>query len=402
MILRKLITLCALMFVSYCGILFLSAAQKRAQTATILYSFGGSPTDGSIPYAGLTYVGTSAKRGYLYGLAYSGGTRGGGTAYKISTTGQYQVIYNFGSQPGDGCCPVDPGGLLASGGKLYGTTLAGGVGDQAAGTVFELTPQGNEKTLYTFTDTGSPGDIGFLSAGVAIDKQGNLYGSSSFGGAFGYGAVFQLNPAGEEKLLWSFGGDSGDGQNPGGVVLDRNGNVYGTTQAGGDSGNGTVFEITAAGDEKVLYSFQGPPNDGATPYSPPIFDGKGNLFGTTYGGGKFCGAGCGTVFKLSPQGSESVLWNFGQPGDGTGPYASLIFDSTGNLYGTTSEGGSAANCGTVFELTPNGTEKVLYAFGNSPDGCVPSGVVFDASGNFYGTTSFGGAHGGGTVFKIVP
>jgi uncharacterized repeat protein (TIGR03803 family) len=402
MILRKLITLGALMFVSYCGILLLSAAQKRAQTATILYSFGGSPTDGSIPYAGLTYIGTSNKRGYLYGLAYAGGSRGGGTAYKISTTGKYQIIYNFGSQSGDGCCPVDvTGGMIASGGKLYGTTSAGGVGGQAAGTVFELTPQGNEKTLYTFT--GPPGDIGFPTAGVATDKQGNLYGSSGYGGAFGYGGVFQLTPAGEEKLLWSFGGQSGDGQYPGGVVLDRNGNVYGTTSAGGDSGNGTVFEITAAGDEKVLYSFQGPPNDGATPYAQPIFDGKGSLYGTTNGGGKFCSGGCGTVFKLTPEGSESVLWNFGQPGDGTGPYAGLIFDSKGNLYGTTSEGGGAANCGTVFELTPNGTEEVLYAFGNPPDGCVLfGGVVFDADGNLYGTTSYGGTYGGGTVFKIVP
>jgi uncharacterized repeat protein (TIGR03803 family) len=402
MILKKLVTFGALMFASYCGMFLLAGAQKRAQTATILYSFGGSPTDANTPYSGLTYIGTSAKRGYLYGLAYAGGTRGGGAAYKISTAGQYQIVYNFGSQPNDGCCPVDPSGMISSGGKLYGTTFAGGGGAQAAGTVFKLTPQGSEQTLYTFTDTGSPGEVSFPTAGVATDQQGNLYGTSSFGGAFGFGAVYQLTPTGQEKLLWSFGGQSSDGQYPSSVVLDRHGNVYGTTSSGGDSGNGTVFEITAAGAEKTLYSFQGPPNDGATPYAPPIFDAKGNLYGTTNGGGKFCSPACGTIFKLTPQGSESVLWNFGQPDDGVGPYAGLIFDSNGNLYGTTLEGGSDANCGTVFELTPSGTEKVLYAFGNPPDGCLPGSVVFDASGNLYGTTWSGGSYAGGTVFKIAP
>jgi uncharacterized repeat protein (TIGR03803 family) len=200
-------------------------------------------------------------------------------------------------------------------------------------------------------------------------------------------------------------------------VMDKKGNVYGTTSAGGGDGFygpglsclghcGTVYEVTAAGVEETLYVFQGfKKGDGAAPFASLILDSSGNLYGTTYAGGAY---GFGTIFKLSPGGQETVLYSFiGQP-DAGNPVGRLLMDKQGNLYGTTSFGGTFGN-GAVYELSASGTESLLYSFTGEADGASPfDGLVIDAAGNLYGTTEIGGNFnnscpvGCGVVFKVAP
>jgi len=275
------------------------------------------------------------------------------------------------------------------------------------------------------------------SAGVIFDAQGNLYGTTDGGGTYNRGVVFELspNPTGfwTETVLYSFSGVNGDGRYPyAGLVFDSLGNLYGTTAVGGafncvgsSQGCGTVFELSPGQNgtwtETVLHSFDG--RDGALPYASLIIDAAGNLYGTTgHGGsGANCPAqltvGCGIVFELSPtQGAwtESVLYNFcslAQCKDGFGPFAGLIFDAAGNLYGTTSDGGAYSHCnpscGTVFELTPgNGawTESVLFSFKGKYGADPEDDLIFDAKGNIYGTTRLGHGNGGGggVAFELSP
>ena len=193
-----------------------------------------------------------------------------------------------------------------------------------------------------------------------------------------------------------------DGANPiGGVVLGTNGNLYGTTEYGGAYNQGTVFQLTPSGTEIILWNF-GNGMDGANPTAGVVLDMNGNLYGTTANGGVY---GDGTVFELTPSWTETILHSFDNNDiDGIHPYAGLVLDKAGNLYGTTvSGGGSSGAAGIVFEMTPSGTETILYTFGGSPDGSFPwGGVVFDTSGNLYGTTLSGGHNGVGTVFKLTP
>lgn len=253
--------------------------------------------------------------------------------------------------------------------------------------------------LYSFTGGNDGAAPGF--AGVISDGSGNLYGTASEGGAYGEGTVFKLTPSGVETVLYSFK-SSGDGTFPvSSLISDAAGNLYGTTNFGGTYGKGTVFKVTPSGVETVLHSF-GSGNDGSTTVLGLIADASGNLYGVTNDGG---GIGChGTVFKVTPSGTETVLHSF-SGSDGLYPVGTLISDSTGDLYGTTSAGGAYGG-GTVFELTPSGVETVLYSFPNvdyGSDGESPfAGLVADASGNLYGTTLFGGPYGGGTVFKLTP
>jgi len=255
-------------------------------------------------------------------------------------------------------------------------------------------------------------------ASVVFDASGNLYGTTFHGGAYHYGTVYELSPqpggGWTEKVLHSFDVNPTDGRNPFSViVLDTSGNLYGTTALGGAYGGGTVFELmrTAGGNwtEKILHSFQKNGQDGVYPQSGLIFDASGNLYGTTPRGGSY---GWGTVFELSPgtggSWSETILYQFDNQGaDAYLPFAALIFDASGNLYGTT-EGGGAYNAGTVFELSPASggawNEQILYSFNTSDSaGYTPlAGVIFDAKGNLYGTTSAGGAYLGGTAFELTP
>ena len=198
--------------------------------------------------------------------------------------------------------------------------------------------------------------------------------------------------------MYSFAGGI-DGVWPqAGLVLDATGNLYGTTVNGGASGSGTVFKITPAGVESVVYSFAGG-TDGAAPLAGLVLDASGNLYGTTSVGGASC---LGTEFKITPAGVESVVHSFAGGTDGAAPQAGLVLDATGNLYGTTANGGASGN-GTVFKITPAGGESVVHSFAGGTDGVWPqAGLVLDATGNLYGTTYQGGASNFGTVFRIVP
>ncbi len=309
------------------------------------------------------------------------------------------VLYSFASQPGDGFNPVADL-VFGKKGNLYSTTLYGGANN--VGTVFELTAAGTEKVLYSFGS--QPGDGTYPYAGLVFDKEGNLYGTTYSGGAHNKGTVFELTAAGTEKVLYSFGSQPGDGYNPySGLVFDKEGNLYGTTYIGGADGYGTVFELTAAGTEIVLYSFGSQPGDGLYPYAGLVFDKKGNLYGTTNIGGA---DDLGTVFEVTAAGTEKVLYSFEGLPDGFYPYAGLVFDKDGNLYGTTSAGGTKSGpvqYGMVFELTAAGTEKVLYSFGSQPDGSDPyAGLVLGKNGKLYGTTVNGGSVDVGTVFEVIP
>ena len=248
--------------------------------------------------------------------------------------------------------------------------------------------------------------------GLIADSAGNLYGTTSGGGASYKGVVFKLAPDGTETVLHSFPGFPSDGNSPyAGLIADSAGNLYGTTLSRDSvSHAGVVFKLapngTAGWTETVLHSFTGFPTDGALPYAGLIADSAGNLYGATTGGGGGPGAsGQGVVFKLAPDGTETVLHSFTLGSGGGGPLAGLIADSAGNLYGTTQVGGASGQ-GVVFKLAPNGTggwtESVLYSFTGGSDGGQPfyGSLIADGAGNLYGTTVGGGASGAGVVFKL--
>jgi uncharacterized repeat protein (TIGR03803 family) len=324
------------------------------------------------------------------------------------------VLYSFNSKNEGAYLPC-LGLAFDTSGNLYGATQSGG--SAHAGEIFELTPSagGGWTTKFIFNFKSAANGLN-PNCGLVLDSAGNLYGTTYAGGPFGWGVAYELSPNGDgswtQKVLHYFGKIVNDGQFPlAGMVFDSGGNLYGTTQAGGANRAGTVFELTPQSDgswtEKVLYNFAVSNTDGNGPQASLIFDSTGNLYGTTVHGGANSG---GTAFKLSPQSgggwAETVLYSFTYYSE---PAASLIFDSKGNLYGTTGEGG-ATGFGSAFELSPSAggtwTEKILHSFSNGQDGFnVFAGMVFDKSGNLYGATMSGGAFGGlngyGTVFKLT-
>jgi uncharacterized repeat protein (TIGR03803 family) len=246
-------------------------------------------------------------------------------------------------------------------------------------------------------------------AGLTIDRDNNLYGTTVTGGVSNYGAVFKIDSSGHESILYSFGAIP-DGQYPfGGLVMDANGNLYGTTQQGGDYdscwGNcGTVFKLDKSGSERVLFNFA-PPAE--TPTATLTPDAAGNLYGITSGNGYCC---LGTVFKMSNDIAPGIttLYTFSGGATGEAPFGGVVRDSQGRLYGMAFRGGNfnciyshGAGCGIIYELNPGGDETVLHSFAGPPDGALPqAGLLRDDAGNLYGTTSFGGADGYGTVFKL--
>jgi len=351
-----------------------------------------------------------------------------------------QVIYNFCPQSGceDGSYPE--GALITdSAGNFYGTANLGGTSGN--GTVFRVNPDGTQTVLHNFCLLGLCLDGANPVGGVIMDGSGNLYGTTANGGTTNNGVVFKLTPVGP---LWVYTvihdfcllTACDDGHNPqGGLVMDPAGNLYGTTINGGTGGSGTVFKLTPdliglLWTETVLYNFcsQSGCADGANPQSGVILDTSGNLYGTTYGSG--AGSG-GTVFKVSPGGTETVLYTFCAQGgscvDGYGPVGGLVMDPTGTgiLYGTTATSDGGTGVGVVFQLTPDSTgtvwtQTVLYTFcaqgGACSDGAIPfAGLILDPAGNLYGTTVFGGnttspactlpglpTPGCGVVFKLTP
>jgi len=385
----------AIMLVS--AVLATGSAQAQTYTESVLYSFTGSP-DGAYPGGGSL---VRDAQGNLYGTTEGGGPDGLGTVFKVDTSGKETVLYSFTGTGGDGAGPY-AGLVLDTQDNLYGTTQYGGA--NAWGTVFKVDTTGKETVLYSFTGTG--GDGAGPTAGLVRDAQGNLYGTTGGGGANGWGTVFKVDTTGKETVLYSFTGTGGDGAYPyAGLVRDAQGNLYGTTPGGGAYEYGTVFKVDTTGTETVLYSFTGTGGDGTRPYAGLVRDAQGNLYGTTAHSGN--SNYYGTVFEVDTTGNETVLYSFtGTGGDGAYPVAGLVMDAQGNLYGTTQFGGdlacgAPAGCGTAFKLDTSGKETVLHTFTGTPDGNNPvAGLVLDAQGNLYGTTEGGGADGLGTVFEL--
>jgi uncharacterized repeat protein (TIGR03803 family) len=306
--------------------------------------------------------------------------------------GTETVLYSFGSSATDGSAPLS--GLIMDGaGNLYGTTSAGGTYD--LGTVFKISSNGTETILHAFS--GGTTDGQFPLRRLVMDSAGNLYGTTALGGANDLGTVFKISAAGTETVLYSFAGKQ---QPSGGLIMDSAGNLYGTTAGGGANDDGTVFKIGPNGTETVLHSFAGGTTDGARPEAGLIMDSAGNLYGTTL----VAGANqAGTVFKIDlTTGTETVLYSFSDnTTDGADPQAALTMDSAGNLYGTTVDGGAHSD-GTVFKITGTGTETVLHSFaGGTTDGAKPqAALIMDGAGDLFGTTQSGGTYNGGTVFMI--
>jgi len=391
----------------------LAAPRSNSKNYRVLYDFG-TPPDGQEPQASLIHVGRT-----FYGTTAYGGKSGVGTVFSISERGIEKVLYSFRAGS-DGINPSS--GLIDVGGTFYGTTVKGGAYSNSycayhCGTVFSITPSGTEKVLYSF---GRKGDGAHPFASL-INVKGTLYGTTHDGGTFnsncpydyGCGTVFSLTPSGTEKILYKFVGGK-DGSYPRASLIEIKGKLYGTTLSGGEYNGGTVFSITLSGVEKVLHSF-GAGSDGDDPFAS-LIDVKGMLYGTTaLGGAPSCnGYGlCGTVFRITPRGKEKVIHRFAANGDGGSPIASLI-DVNGTLYGTTPWGGAypclfGGACGTVFSITPSGTETVLHSFGGGSDGVFPGASLIYVNGKVYGTTEFGGGSscvssgvGCGTVFALTP
>jgi uncharacterized repeat protein (TIGR03803 family) len=385
----------------------------QAQTFKVIRTFTGG-ADGGSPLAGLTMDQT----GNFYGTT-SGGGRGNGTVYRLSKKGSnwiFNPLYAFAGGD-DGFDPWS-GVTMGPDGSLYGTTY--GSGGSGEGTVFNLKPPvtackavlcyWTETVLYRFSggsDGSNPG-----GGHLIFDQTGNLYGITLVGGAYAEGTVFQLVPfqgGWTERVLHSFTGNDGGLPNAA-LVFDNVGNLYSTTLAGGAYGGGTVFQLTPSGSgwtENVLYSFQGG-NDGDHPYPGPIFDQSGNIYGGTAEGGQRNG---GTVFKLTPSGSDwtySLVYSLTGSGGNCGPVGNFIMDGAGNLYGSTNYEG-AYNAGTVFKLTPSGdgwTYTLLHEFTGGSDGASPAGgLIFDENGNLYGVAAAGSSQncsgGCGVVFEIT-
>ena len=385
--------------VQWIGWLTIAAAASPGglpASEVILHNFGAPFSRGGAPNS--TLIQDAA--GSLYGTTYTGGAYGAGAVYKVSAAGVETVLYNFTGGV-DGGNPE--GGVIGDGqGNLYGTTFAGGIAN--FGVVFKLSGSGQETVLYSFTggaDGGSP------RAGVIRDAIGNLYGTTSAGGILclfvlpGCGVVYKVDQNNQETVLFTFNLFSGY-QPPSGLVRDPDGNLYGVAE-GGAVNEGAVYKLTPDGQETVLYSFnEASTGDGQEPLGTLVLDPAGNLYGTTVDGGNGipypC---CGAIFKISPSGMETIIFEF-RGADGESPYAGVIRDAAGNLYGTTSEGG-ASGLGTVFKVSPSGVETVLHSFTGGSDGSGPeAGLLMDATGNLFGTTLSGGVSGGGVVFKIDP
>jgi uncharacterized repeat protein (TIGR03803 family) len=360
-----------------------------AQTVTTLHSFNGS--DGLSPDAPLA----QGSDGNFYGTTALGGTNSKGTAFKINATGTLTTLHSFSGFPLDGAVPI--AGLVQDNlGIFHGTTASGGMFYQ--GTLFGMTASGLTVVLHSFNSFLGEGAV--PTAGLVRGTDGSFYGTTVSGGDNYKGTVFKITALGTFSTLHSFSGSPSDGAVPGaGLVQGTDGNFYGTTTAGGEHFQGTVFRITPAGTLTVLHSFSGYPTEGAAPTAGLVRGTDGNFYGTTASGGAhFQGA----VFKIDAAGTLTTLHSFsGPPSEGAVPIAGLVQGTDGNFYGTTVSGG-AHYLGTLYRSTPAGALTVLHSFSGSPsEGAAPiAGLVQGTDGNFYGTTALGGANSEGTVFKL--
>jgi uncharacterized repeat protein (TIGR03803 family) len=397
-------------------------ASAHAQTETILYNFAGLSA-GANPTTGLI----SDSQGNFYGVTLNDGANGCGVVYEVSPyySGWLETpLYAFSCGSNDGAFPSNL--VMDSAGNLYGATEFGGnvtACPDGCGIIYELSPSASgwtETVLYSFN-----GSDGLAPNSLIRDAAGNFYGTTGLGGEWNSGTVFELSPSENgwiETVLYSFT-DGGDGSYPNSLVLDPEGNLYGTAEAGGDFdtycpfGCGVVFKLTShrwGWLEKVLYSFSGA-SDGAHP-NGVILDAAGRLYGTTYEGGS-CSSdsqGCGVVFRIIGGifgWRQSVIHTFSGL-DGSNPMANVVEDASGNLYGTTIYGGNMnfkcadGGCGVVFKLSPTvhggWIPSLVYSF-YGPHGSFPwAPVIVDGAGNLYGTAVLGGLYGDGVVFRIQP
>lgn len=373
------------------GGLFSTAMQ--GQTFEVLYSFKGG-NDGAYPAAELI----RDERGALYGTTSGGGKFSQGTIFQLASNGKERVLYAF---PGFvyGGYPFSK--LVRDvAGNLYGTTLSGGgqFGEDY-GTVFKLQTNGKLTNLVVFT--GLNGINPF--AGLIQDGAGNFYGTTNEGGPHAEGTVFKLSTAGVEKLLHGFSVGTDGALPESALVRDPAGNLYGTTFLGGGPKDfGTVFKVDTSGKETVLYRFLGGAA-GMHPASALILDHEGDLYGTTVDSGAVGFSKpvyYGTIFKVDPSGTETLLHRFTGGPDGGFPSGGLVRDEQGNLYGTTGSGG-ASNKGTVFRLSPSGHLTTLHNFSGGLDGSSPSSALLLHEGSLYGTTGGGGAHNFGAIYRIT-
>jgi uncharacterized repeat protein (TIGR03803 family) len=370
--------------------------RPESSSYKVLYAFDEYP-DGAAPVAGLLDVG-----GTLYGAAANGGLKkcferrsgGCGTVFSITPKGAEKLLYTFTVATG----ALPQSRLIDVQGTLYGTTYRGG--GSRLGTVYSISKTGSEAVLYSFRGTT---DGAYPSAGV-ISVNHTLYGTNTYGGGDHHdgGTVYSVSLSGVHTVLHSFRATS-DGHDPIGGLIDVNGTLYGTTASDGRSGAccGTVYSVTTSGKETVLYRFAGG-SDGARPLGT-LLDVNGTLYGTTIsGGGTGCsGSGCGTVYTITTSGNENVLYRF-SGSDGANPAAGLI-DVNGTLYGTTNHGGApSCFCGTVYSISPSGTETVLHKFVGGTDGEYPQAPLTAVKGTLYGTTTYGGTYNHGTVFALTP
>ncbi|MGA7285524.1 MAG: choice-of-anchor tandem repeat GloVer-containing protein [Candidatus Cybelea sp.] len=368
------------------------SALSISLSAALLVGCGGSQPTG-VPLSPL-FHGLPAERAHP-------DVSGFGTLFAISRSGKETVIHNFGGPP-DGANPSAD--LIDVNGTLYGTTSSGGANN--GGTVFAVTASGAETVLHSF---GGSNDGRDPVAGL-VSVKGTLYGTTLYGGRHDYGTVYSITPSGTEAVLHNFEGDnfkgSADGTSPASMLVDVNGPLYGTTEFGGSGscgaalteydGCGTVFRITTSGKETVLHDFDG--FHGWRPYGG-LVNVNGTLYGTTVWSP--VGFGHGIVFKISTSGTEATIYTFqGKAGDGASPYGGLL-NVNGTLYGTTDEGG-AKNRGTFYAITTSGAEKMLHSFGAEQDGSHPYSRLVNVSGKLYGTTTMGRrATFGGTVFAVT-
>ena len=373
------------------------AAQSNALQGfsyKVLYTFTGG-TDGEVPFSDLI----QDEQGNIYGTTSAAGdpTCNCGTVFKLDAAGNLTTLHAFTGSP-DGAVPY-AGVTMDSDGNLFGTTTFGGQ-SLGFGTVFTIPQDGRESVLLSFLN-GPPADgSNPYYGGLFRDSDGTLFGTTGFGGDLskfnneGCGEIFKLDLTGQLTVLSRFQGGPNDGEVPTGrLVRDANGNFYGTTYQGGAFGSGTVYKLDPSGTETVLYSFTGGA-DGSNPYDGVILDPAGNLYGTAgHGGISGCfGPGCGVVFKIDTHGNESTFYSFTGGSDGGWPYGALTLDPQGNLYGTTNTGGNETEWGVVFKLDTAGRETVLYTFNGLADGGGPfaTSLLRDHNGNLYGMTQSGG------------
>jgi uncharacterized repeat protein (TIGR03803 family) len=385
------ISFCAKWLINFFFAAGLVAGAMAQYSVTTLANFSGS--NGSGPYSPVIL----GSDGNLYGTTIVGGSKGFGTVYKLTPQGALQTIYNFCSKANcaDGSSPW-AGLTEGADGDFYGATVYGGANPNCeyaggCGTLFKITTAGVLTTLYSFDGDSS----GFPYASLLLAKDGNFYGTSTYTDK-NDGTIFRMTPDGSVKVLYTFlcCASGSDPESP--LVQDSAGILYGTTLGGGIQNGGTAFRITTSGQLTILHKFcqQANCEDGSKP-TAVILASDGNLYGTTYAGGNNF---AGTVFRLSTAGAFKLLFKFSSSG-ASNPYAGLVQGKNGLFYGTTFVGGPSRD-GTIFSITPAGTLTILHNFTNS-DGALPQAPLIQSTdGSFYGTTSAGGSGNAGVVFKL--